>query len=232
MFKVRKLFKEPFSDNMFFPLENYFYNEIALFNKVSLENVFKINTKLILKALAKQEDPKLTKQFLYIFYNVDSLSNEDLITVLNDLIKKNPTVSELYYFRSKLYYQLNKIKEASMDIDSALSIEESFENILRKTQFKFMYVNNTKKVKTSIISDLKFLTTHFNTPNEINYKIYGLYWVTIDLMILYKFPKKEIIEYIIKLDDMIKKNPMYKDNALTGELEKMEELKVKFKIKN
>jgi hypothetical protein len=140
--------------------------------------------------------------------------------------------SELYYFRSKLFYELKKIKEASMDIDSPLLITESFENILRRSQFNFMYFNTSKKDKKSILNKLKFLATAFETPDEINYSIYDIYWIMIDLMIQYKMPKQDISDCIIKLDELFKNNPTLKDNIVSGDLKKLNELKVTYKIKN
>lgn len=219
--------------------ENYFSFEIPVFNKPSLINMFKINTKLILEELSKHDDKKLAVLFSYIFLNDDRLSNEDRIKLLTNLITKQATnselynsKSELYYFRSKLFFELKKIKEASIDIDSSLFISESFENILRRSQFNFMYFNTSKKNKKSIINKLKFLVTAFETPNKINYSIYDLYWIMIDLMIQYKMPKQDISEYILKLDELFKNNPTLKDNIVSNDIKKLNELKVTYKIKN
>jgi hypothetical protein len=158
--------------------------------------------------------------------------NDDRITIVNDLIKKNPSVSELYYYRSKLNYQLDKIKEASMDIDSAILIDNSLDNIVRRIQFDFMNFNKTKKDKKRVIIQLQNVIKLFENPKVLDYKIYDLYWITIDLMIQYKMPKQEITKCIIQLDELFKNNPTLKDNIVTNDLKKLNELKVIYKIKN
>lgn len=225
-------YMDSFFEEFLIPNENYYWNELPLFNKESLTTVFKINKKLILDDLANNKDTKLKTLFEYIFYNIDSLRNEDRIVLLNDLIKKNPTSSELYYFRSKLNYQLNNMEEASIDIDSALLLGESFENFLRRSQFNHMQFNKTKKAKKSIINNLKKAIHLEEISAKNNYNAYDLYWIELDLMIIYKYPKKEICEYIIKIDKIIKNNPTSKNNILANEIKKLNELKVKFKINN
>jgi hypothetical protein len=157
--------------------------------------------------------------------------NEDRITIVNDIIKKNPRVSELYYFRSKLNYQLNNIKEASKDIDSALLINNSLDNIVRRIQFDYMHYNKTKKEKKRMIIQLQNVIHSFETPNVLDYKIYDLYWVTLDLMIQNNYPNKEISNYIVKLDNMIVNNPTIIEKMISDEIKKIYELNVKYKIK-
>lgn len=224
-------YRKPFFSDPFFLPENYYWNEQPLFNKASLINVFQINKNLIYDSLANSEDKKTNTIFEYVFYNVDSLMNDDRITIVNDLIKKNPRVSELYYFRSKLNYQLDKIKEASMDIDSAILINNSLDNIVRRIQFDFMNFNKTKKDKKRVIIQLQNVINLFENPKVLDYKIYDIYWITIDLMIQYNYPIKEISNYIIQLDNMIVNNPTIIENMTSGEIKKFYELNVKYKIK-
>jgi hypothetical protein len=225
-------YRKPFFSDPFFLPENYYWNEQPLFNKASLINVFQINKNLIYDRLANSEDKKTNTIFEYVFYNIDSLMNDDRITIVNDLIKKNPRVSELYYYRSKLNYQLDKIKEASMDIDSAILIDNSLDNIVRRIQFDFMNFNKTKKDKKRVIIQLQNVIKLFENPKVLDYKIYDLYWITIDLMIQYKMPKQEITKCIIQLDELFKNNPTLKDNIVSSDLKKLNELKVTYKIKN
>jgi hypothetical protein len=224
-------YRKPFFSDPFFLPENYYWNEQPLFNKASLINVFQINKNLIYDRLANSEDKKTNTIFEYVFYNIDSLMNDDRITIVNDIIKKNPRVSELYYYRSKLNYQLDKIKEASMDIDSAILIDNSLDNIVRRIQFDFMNYNKTKKDKKRVIIQLQNAIHSFEIPNVLDYKIYDLYWVTLDLMIQNNYPNKEISNYIIKLDNMIVNNPTIIENMTSDEIKKFYELNVKYKIK-
>lgn len=225
-------YRKPFFSDPFFLPENYYWNEQPLFNKTSLINVFQINKNLIYDRLANSEDKKTNTIFEYVFYNVDSLMNDDRITIVNDLIKKNPRVSELYYYRSKLNYQLDNIKEASMDIDSAILIDNSLDNIVRRIQFDFMNFNKSKKDKKRVIMQLQNVINLLENPKVLDYKIYDLYWITIDLMIQYKMPKQEITKCIIQLDELFKNNPTLKDNIVSSDLKKLNELKVTYKIKN
>jgi hypothetical protein len=226
-------YRKPFFSDPFFLPENYYWLEQPLFNfnKVSLINVFQINKNLINDSLANSKDKKTETIFEYVFYNIDSLMNEDRITIVNDIIKKNPRVSELYYFRSKLNYQLNNIKEASKDIDSALLINNSLDNIVRRIQFDYMHYNKTKKEKKRMIIQLQNVIHSFENPNVLDYKIYDLYWVTLDLMIQNNYPNKEISNYIVKLDNMIVNNPTIIENMISDEIKKIYELNVKYKIK-
>jgi hypothetical protein len=226
-------YRKPFFSDPFFLPENYYWLEQPLFNfnKVSLINVFQINKNLINDSLANSKDKKTETIFEYVFYNIDSLMNEERITIVNDIIKKNPRVSELYYFRSKLNYQLNNIKEASKDIDSALLINNSLDNIVRRIQFDYMHYNKTKKEKKRMIIQLQNVIHSFENPNVLDYKIYDLYWVTLDLMIQNNYPNKEISNYIVKLDNMIVNNPTIIENMISDEIIKIYELNVKYKIK-
>lgn len=222
-------YRKPFfSDPLFY---YWYYQHLFLFDKFSLINVFQINKNLIYDRLANSEDKKTNTIFEYVFYNVDSLMNEDRITIVNDIIKKNPRVSELYYYRSKLNYELNKFKEASMDIDSAILIDNSLDNLVRRIQFDFCYFSKTKKDKKRVIIQLHNVINLFENPKVLDYKIYDIYWITIDLMIQYNYPIKEIRNYIIQLDNMIVNNPTIIENMTSGEIKKFYELNVKYKIK-
>jgi hypothetical protein len=224
-------YRKPFFSGPFSFHEDYYWHVQPQFNRLSLINVFRINKDLIDTSLANSKDKKTKTIFEYVFYNIDSLKNEDRIAVLNNIIKNNPRVSELYYFRSKLNYQLNNIKEASMDIDSALLINNSLDNFVRRIQFDFMHFNKAKKDKKRLIIQLTNVIDLFETPNVIDYKIYDLYWVKLNLIIQYNYPKKEIREHLIKLKKLIANNPTILEDIFTEDIKKLNELSLHYKIK-
>ena len=224
-------YRKPFFNGQISFHENYYWDVQPQFNRASLINVFQINKYLINTSLANSEDKKTNTIFEYVFYNIDRLKNEDLITILNNIIKNNPRVSELYYFRSKLNYQLNNIKEASMDIDSALLIDTSLDNFVRRIQFDFMHFNQSKKDKKRLIIQLTKVIDLFETPNVIDYKIYELYWVKLNLIIQYNYPKKEIREHLIKLKKLIANNSTILEDMFTEDIKKLNELSLHYKIK-
>jgi hypothetical protein len=94
-----------------------------------------------------------------------------------------------------------------------------------------MHYNKTKKDKKRVIIQLQNAIHSFEIPNVLDYKIYDLYWVTLDLMIQNNYPNKEISNYIIKLDNMIVNNPTIIENMTSDEIKKFYELNVKYKIK-
>ena len=94
-----------------------------------------------------------------------------------------------------------------------------------------MNFNKTKKDKKRVIIQLQNVINLFENPKVLDYKIYDIYWITIDLMIQYNYPIKEISNYIIQLDNMIVNNPTIIENMTSGEIKKFYELNVKYKIK-
>jgi hypothetical protein len=94
-----------------------------------------------------------------------------------------------------------------------------------------MHYNKTKKEKKRMIIQLQNVIHSFENPNVLDYKIYDLYWVTLDLMIQNNYPNKEISNYIVKLDNMIVNNPTIIEKMISDEIKKIYELNVKYKIK-
>jgi hypothetical protein len=91
--------------------------------------------------------------------------------------------------------------------------------------------NKAKKDKKRLIIQLTNVIDLFETPNVIDYKIYDLYWVKLNLIIQYNYPKKEIREHLIKLKKLIANNPTILEDIFTEDIKKLNEFSLHYKIK-
>jgi hypothetical protein len=145
------------------------------------------------------EHKKLLCSFFYVtgyFHSANSYRTDEVqIKALNELIKQNEGVSELYFYRGILYANLKMHSEAMADFDNMIKLNPSINNYLRRSYYainsiafsKSNFKINHEKAQLAL-SDLNYaIQLMVNAYEEKNYRLYDLYALRANLK--YRFMK-------------------------------------------
>ena len=203
-----------------------FDSDLIYFQGVTVSQEMNINYKKIEEELVLED---VTFNGAVIFNHIylnDTASLKARLDALNELIKKFPNISELYYYRSIFNFHLRNNEEVINDVDKCASLSPSIQNYIRKACLHFRF-QNKKISKEIVLEDIDNAIKNIEKSNEKTddpYLLYDLYWTRIRLNQFYKLPKKNICKNIKLMDKLINDKLVKEENLLNREKEESEKL--------
>lgn len=217
-------------------LTNYYdyrLNSPILYNYFKLiPSFFDIDYLDIDLKLIKQDE---TNQGAVLFYdnfiNIEGASVSARLKALDEIITIFPTISELYYYRSYLNFNLNNNQEALDDINKCVELDPTIRNYIRRIVHSSYSVSSFEKNKINIYNDINAAINLLKSSEGENYWVnYYLYWAKINFLLENKIlskkqQKEEICLLINSILDLLKNNLIDRKDILQGELENIENIK-------
>ena len=203
-----------------------FDSDLIYFQGVTVSQEMNINYKKIEEELVLED---VTFNGAVIFNHIylnDTASLKARLDALNELIKKFPNISELYYYRSIFNFHLRNNEEVIYDVDKCASLSPSIQNYIRKACLHFRF-QNKKISKEIVLEDIDNAIKNIEKSNEKtddHYLLYDLYWTKIRLSQFYKLPKKNICESIKQIDKLITDKLVSEENLLNYGKDEREKL--------
>jgi hypothetical protein len=171
------------------------------------------------------------------FYNFEGASASARLKALDEIIKLFPTISELYYYRSYLNFNLNNNQEALDDINKCVELNPTIRNYIRRIVHSSYSISSLEKNKASINNDLNAAVNLLKSSEGENYWVdYCLYWAKINFLLENKILSKnrtneEVCIQVNSILDLLNNKLIDRQDLLQGELEKIENIKQKSKCK-
>ncbi|WP_353170294.1 hypothetical protein [Flavobacterium sp.] len=171
------------------------------------------------------------------FYNFEGASASARLKALDEIIKLFPTISELYYYRSYLNFNLNNNQEALDDINKCVELDPTIRNYIRRIVHSSYSVSSFEKNKLNIYNDINAAINLLKLSEGENYWVdYCLYWAKINFLLENKILSKnkkneEVCIQVNSILDLLNNKLIDRKDLLQGELEKIENIKQKSKCK-
>lgn len=188
--------------------------------------------------LSKQDE---TNQGAVLFYdnfiNIEGASASTRLKALDEIITFFPTISELYYYRSYLNFNLNNNQEALDDINKCLVLDPTIRNYIRRIVHSSYSVSSIEKNKLNIYNDINAAINLLKSSEGENYWVdYYLHWAKINFLFENKILSKnktneEVCIQVNSILDLLNKKLIDRKDLLKGELENIENVKQKSKCK-
>ncbi len=210
-----------------------FYNYFKL--KPSFFNIDYLD--IDLKLIEQDETNQGAVLFYDNFINIEGASASARLKALDEIITLFPTISELYYYRSYLNFNLNNNQEALDDINKCVELNPTVRNYIRRIVHSSYSISSFEKNKININNDINAAINLLKSTEGENYWVdYYLYWAKINFLLENKIlskkqQKEEICLLTNSILDLLKNNLIDREDLLQGELEKIENIKQKSKCK-
>ena len=194
-----------------------------------------IEIKLIL--IKKDKTYQGVALFYDNFYNFEGASASARLKALDEIITIFPTISELYYYRSYLNFNLNNNQKALDDINKCVELDPTIRNYIRRIVHSSYSVSSIEKNKLNIYNDINAAINLLKSSEGENYWVdYYLYWAKINFLLENKILSKnktneEVCIQVNSILDLLNNKLIDRKDLLQGELEKIENIKQKSKCK-
>lgn len=212
---------------------DYCLNSPILFNYFKLiPSFFEIDyLDIDLKLIEQDETNQGAVLFYDNFINIEGASASARLKALDEIITIFPTISELYYYRSYLNFNLNNNQGALDDINKCVELDPTIRNYIRRIVHSSYSISSFEKNKLNIYNEINAAINLLKSSEGENYWVnYYLYWAKINFLLENKIlskkqQKEEICLLINSILDLINNKLIDRTDLLQGELENIENIK-------
>jgi hypothetical protein len=190
-----------------------------------------------LKLIEQDETNQGAVLFYDNFINIEGASASARLKALDEIITIFPTISELYYYRSYLNFNLNNNQGALDDINKCVELDPTIRNYIRRIVHSSYSVSSFEKNKLNIYNDINAAINLLKSSEGENYWVnYCLYWAKINFLLENKILSKnktneEVCIQVNSILDLLNNKLIDRKDLLQGELENIENIKQKSKCK-
>lgn len=190
-----------------------------------------------LKLIEQDETNQGAVLFYDNFINIEGASASARLKALDEIITLFPTISELYYYRSYLNFNLKNNQKALDDINKCVELDPTIRNYIRRIVHSSYSVSSIEKNKLNIYNDINAAINLLKSSEGENYWVdYYLYWAKINFLLENKILSKnktneEVCIQVNSILDLLNNKLIDRKHLLQGELENIENIKQKSKCK-